>query len=134
MIEIVKTVDVTFIIRSTVRLSDLLDDVPGATLVQGDPATEVRGVVHDSRRVQPGELFVVIPGERHDARAYIPQALERGALGVVVDTPVELPPDRALLVVPSTRPALADLAAALRGHPSRQLRLVGVTGTDGKTS
>src|SRR6185503_7844703 len=47
---------------------------------------------------------------------------------------LEIPPDRALLVVPATRPALADLAAALRGHPSRQLRLVGVTGTDGKTS
>lgn len=89
---------------------------------------------HDSRRVQPGELFVVIPGERHDARAYVPQALERGALGVVADALLELPPDRALLVVPSTRPALADLAAALRGHPSRHLRLVGVTGTDGKTS
>jgi UDP-N-acetylmuramoyl-L-alanyl-D-glutamate--2,6-diaminopimelate ligase len=134
MNEIVKTVDVTFIIRTTVRLSDLLDDVPGAALVQGDPASEVRGVVHDSRRVRPGELFVVIPGERHDARAHIPQALERGALGIVVDAPVELPLDRALIVVPSTRPALADLAAALRGYPSRQLRLVGVTGTDGKTS
>ena len=116
------------------RLSDLLHDVSGAILVQGDPTAEVRGVVHDSRRVRPGELFVVIPGERHDARAFIPQALERGALGVVADTPLVLPPDRALLVVPSTRPALADLAAALRGHPSRHLRLVGVTGTDGKTS
>lgn len=126
--------NVTLIIRTTVRLSELLHDVPGATLVQGDPATEVRGVVHDSRRVQPGELFVVIPGERHDAHAYIPQALERGALGIVADAPLDLPPDRALLVVPSTRPALADLAAALRGHPSRHLRLVGVTGTDGKTS
>ena len=134
MSKVVSAVNVTFIIRSTVRLLDLLHDVPGATLVQGDPATEVRGVVHDSRRVRPGELFVVIPGERHDPRAYIPEALERGALGVVADAPLELPPDRALLVVPSTRPALADLAAALRGHPSRHLRLVGVTGTDGKTS
>lgn len=122
------------------RLLDLVHHVPGATLVQGDPAAEVRGVAHDSRRVQPGELFVVIPGARHDARAYIPQALERGALGVVLeqrgvaDAPLALPPDRVLLVVPSTRPALADLAAALRGHPSRHLRLVGVTGTDGKTS
>jgi UDP-N-acetylmuramoyl-L-alanyl-D-glutamate--2,6-diaminopimelate ligase len=117
-----------------VRLLDLLRDVPGATLVQGDPAAEVRGIVHDSRQIQPGDLFVVMPGEHHDARAFIPQALERGALGVVVDNPLQLPTDRALLVVPSTRPALADLSAALRGHPSRQLRLVGVTGTDGKTS
>ena len=116
------------------RLLDLLHDVPGATLVQGDSTADVRGVVHDSRRVQPGELFVVMPGERHDARAYVPQALERGALGVVADAPLDLPADRALVVVPAPRPALADLAAALRGHPSRQLRLAGVTGTDGKTS
>lgn len=116
------------------RLLDLVHDVPGAILVQGDSAAKVRGVVHDSRRVQPGDLFVVIPGERHNARAYVPQALERGALGIVADSPLEVPPDRALLVVPSARPALADLSAALRGHPSRQLQLVGVTGTDGKTS
>ena len=134
MEKVVNAVNVTFIIRSIVRLLDLVRDVPGATLVQGDPAAEVRGVVHDSRRVQPGELFVVIPGERHDARAYVPQALERGALGVVADAPLDVPPDRALLVVPAARPALADLSAALRGHPSRHLRLVGVTGTDGKTS
>ncbi|MGE3267400.1 MAG: UDP-N-acetylmuramoyl-L-alanyl-D-glutamate--2,6-diaminopimelate ligase [Chloroflexota bacterium] len=123
-----------FVIIPLMRLLDLLPDVPGATLVQGDPTTEVRGVAHDSRRVQPGQLFVVIPGERHDSRAYVSQALERGAVGVVADLPVMLPSDRALVTVPSARPALADLAAALYGHPSRQLRLVGVTGTDGKTS
>ena len=123
-----------FVIIPVMRLLDLLPDVPGATLIQGDPAADVRGVAHDSRLVQPGQLFVVMPGERHDARAYVPQALERGALGVVTDQPVTLPPDRALVTVPAARPALADLAAALQGHPSRHLRLVGVTGTDGKTS
>src|SRR5262249_14499363 len=73
-------------------------------------------------------------GERHDARAFVPEALARGAVGLVAEARLELPPDRAMLVVPSARPALADLAAALYGHPSRHLRLVGVTGTDGKTS
>lgn len=116
------------------RLLDVLSDVPGATLVQGDPTAEVHGVVHDSRRVQPGQLFVVLPGEKHDARAFVPQALERGAVGVVADGPIWVPAGRALVTVPAARPALADLAAALTGHPSRQLRLVGVTGTDGKTS
>ena len=53
--KVVIGVNVTFIIRSIVRLLDLVRDVPGATLVQGDPAAEVRGVVHDSRRVRPGE-------------------------------------------------------------------------------
>ena len=123
-----------FVIIPVMRLLDLLPDVPGATLVQGDPTVDVRGVVHDSRRVQSGYVFVVMPGERHDARDYVPQALERGAVGIVADGPVDVPGDRALLMVPAARPALADLAAALQGHPSRHLRLVGVTGTDGKTS
>ncbi|MCC7367723.1 MAG: UDP-N-acetylmuramoyl-L-alanyl-D-glutamate--2,6-diaminopimelate ligase [Chloroflexi bacterium] len=122
------------VIIPVMRLLDLLADVPGATLVQGDPAADVLGVVHDSRRVQPGQLFVVLPGERHDARAFVPQALERGAVGVVADCPLPLPADRAMIAVPAARPALADLAAAMRGHPTRHLRLVGVTGTDGKTS
>ena len=116
------------------RLLDVLSDVPGATLVQGDPTADVRGVVHDSRRVQPGQLFVVLPGEKHDARAFVPQALERGAVGVVADGLIAVPEGRALVTVPAARPALADIAAALTGHPSRELRLVGVTGTDGKTS
>jgi UDP-N-acetylmuramoyl-L-alanyl-D-glutamate--2,6-diaminopimelate ligase len=117
-----------------VRIQDLLDQAPGIRLVQGDPSLDVRSVVQDSRRVQPGALFVVMPGERHDARTYVPQALASGAVGIVAEAPLEVPPDRAMLVVPSARPALADLAAAIHGHPSRHLRLVGVTGTDGKTS
>ena len=116
------------------RLLDLLADVPGATLLQGEPTSDVRGVVHDSRRVEPGHLFVVMPGERYDARQYVPMALERGAVGVVAEEALAIPPDRAMIVVPSARAALADLAAALYGHPSRHLHLVGVTGTDGKTS
>src|SRR4051812_22468908 len=116
------------------RLLDLLADVPGALLAQGDPEADVRGVVHDSRRVGPGDLFVVMPGERHDARAYVPSALERGAVGIVAESAITVPPARAVALVPSARAALADLSAAIRGHPSRRLRLVGVTGTDGKTS
>mgnify|MGYP001017155036 CR=1 FL=1 len=116
------------------RLLDVVRDVPGARLVQGDPHLDARRVVHDSRRVQPGDLFLVMAGEKFDGRAFVAQALERGAVGVVADAPLELPTDRAMVVVPVTRPALADLAATLNGHPSRQLRLVGVTGTDGKTS
>src|SRR6476646_7125469 len=78
------------------RLADLLQDVPGATLVQGDPRADVRGVVHDSRRVEPGHLFVVMPGERYDARRYVPQALSRGAVGIVSDQPLDVAPDRAV--------------------------------------
>jgi UDP-N-acetylmuramoyl-L-alanyl-D-glutamate--2,6-diaminopimelate ligase len=117
-----------------VRLLDLLADVPGAVLSRGDPGIDVRGVVHDSRRVGEGDLFVVMPGDRYDARRFVPDALERGAVGIVAEGAIPVPPDRALVLVPSARAALADLSAAIRGHPSRRLRLVGVTGTDGKTS
>ncbi len=123
-----------YVIILAMRLIDLVREVPGATLVQGDPRAEVRGVVNDSRRVEPGCLFVVLPGATYDARAFVPQAIERGAAGIVADVPLTIPPDRALIQVPAARPALADAAAALHGHPSRSLRLVGVTGTDGKTS
>ncbi|MDP8921544.1 MAG: UDP-N-acetylmuramoyl-L-alanyl-D-glutamate--2,6-diaminopimelate ligase [Chloroflexota bacterium] len=116
------------------QLRDILADVPGARLVQGDPATSVTGVGHDSRTVRPGELFVAMPGQRHDARHFVPQALERGAAAIVSEAPVEAPPDRAVVLVPSARAALADAAAAFHGHPSRRLRVVGVTGTDGKTT
>ena len=115
-------------------LHDLLTDVPGAVLAQGRASALVTGVVHDSRRTEPGHLFVVMPGERYDARQYIPQALDRGAMGVVVEQPLPIPEGRAVVVVPSARAALADLAASIYRHPSRHLRLVGVTGTDGKTS
>ena len=116
------------------RLADLLVYLPGATLLQGDPGVCVRGVGHDSRTLAPGELFVAVPGLRHDARRFAPDAFARGAVGVVVEGGLDAPPDRAVVRVPSARAALADLAAALWGHPSRRLRLVGVTGTDGKTT
>ena len=118
------------------RLAALLADVPGAVLLQGHPDARVRGVGHDSRTIAPGELFVAVPGLRHDARRFAADALARGAVGVVVEgaAQLEAPADRAVVRVPSARAALADLAAALHGHPSRRLRLVGVTGTDGKTT
>ena len=122
------------------RLGDLLADVPDATLLRGDPGLVVRGVGHDSRAIRAGELFVAVPGQRHDGRHFILKAFERGAVGAVVEAPVEAPPlvgrfsERALVGVPSARAALGDLAAASLGHPSRRLRLIGVTGTDGKTT
>ena len=116
------------------HLNDLLVDVPGARLVQGDRATPVTGIGHDSRAVRPGDLFVALAGQHHDARHFVPQAIKRGALAIVSEAPVDAPPDRAVVLVPSARAALADVAAAFYGHPSRKLRLVGVTGTDGKTT
>jgi UDP-N-acetylmuramoyl-L-alanyl-D-glutamate--2,6-diaminopimelate ligase len=96
---------------------------------------EITSVVYDSRAVTPGALFVAYRGFHTDGHAYIPQALERGAAAVVYEDPAW---DGRVLVpalrVSNARVALAPLAAAFYGHPGRRMRIVGVTGTDGKTT
>jgi UDP-N-acetylmuramoyl-L-alanyl-D-glutamate--2,6-diaminopimelate ligase len=92
----------------------------------------VAGLHYDSRQVQPGWAFVAIPGERLDGNAFIPQALERGA-SVIFS---ERPPQRGLpwLRVANARQALAEAAANWFGRPAEKLKLIGVTGTNGKTT
>lgn len=105
--------------------------------VRGDVTTEVAGIAYDSRSVQPGQLFVCIRGFSTDGHEYAAQALARGACGLVCEaaSTVPLPGDAPVVVqVDDTRKALADLSTAFYGHPSRELTLVGVTGTNGKTT
>ena len=96
--------------------------------------TVICGVTSDSRRVKKGWLFVAIPGLHVDGAAYIPQALQRGAAAVIAPPYTEYPSDVPLIKHESPRRALALLCDAWYGHPARRLRLVGVTGTNGKTS
>jgi UDP-N-acetylmuramoyl-L-alanyl-D-glutamate--2,6-diaminopimelate ligase len=105
-------------------------------LLSGDADTETTSLTPDSRQVTPGSLFVAYVGESVDAHRYIPQAVERGAAAIVGERqrPDGLPPDVAYVQVPDGRVALAQLAAAWHGHPSRELIVVGVTGTEGKTT
>ncbi len=93
----------------------------------------VRGVTHDSRAVVPGGLFVAIPGARADGHDFAAAAIARGAAGLIVERPL---PDLAIpqVVVDATRPALASAAAWWFGDPSAELTVVGITGTDGKTT
>jgi UDP-N-acetylmuramoyl-L-alanyl-D-glutamate--2,6-diaminopimelate ligase len=113
-------------------LRELVADTEGADIVHGDPSTLVRGVAYDSRRVAPGYLFVAVPGFDRDGLEFVPDAVARGAVAVVAERRVET--DIALVQAPNARRALADVAAAFYGHPSRHLSVVGITGTDGKTS
>ncbi|MGI9105192.1 MAG: UDP-N-acetylmuramoyl-L-alanyl-D-glutamate--2,6-diaminopimelate ligase [Pyrinomonadaceae bacterium] len=94
----------------------------------------VSDVTHDSREARGGSLFVAIRGAKHDAHRFIPQVLQQGALGVISER--ERPADfgGAWLEVADARAALALAAAEVQGHPSRELRLVGITGTNGKTT
>jgi UDP-N-acetylmuramoyl-L-alanyl-D-glutamate--2,6-diaminopimelate ligase len=93
---------------------------------------EVSGCTADSRRLDPGQVFVAVRGRRHDGHAFIRQALERGAAGVVVERPCP-EAGRLQVIVPDSRVALARLCQALAGDPGEQLVTIGVTGTCGKT-
>lgn len=91
-------------------------------------------LTYDSRRVVPGSLFVAIRGFQRDGNAFIPEALARGAVAIVSENPC--PPDfpRTWLQVADARQALAELALLFFDYPSRALTLIGVTGTNGKTT
>ena len=101
--------------------------------VQGPTHREVTHLCYDSRRAGPGSLFVAIRGEAADGHAYIDQAVERGAVAVIGEQPV-ISHGATSIVVPHSRRALAKVAAAFFGYPAGELRIAGVTGTNGKTT
>jgi UDP-N-acetylmuramoyl-L-alanyl-D-glutamate--2,6-diaminopimelate ligase len=117
------------------NLGQLLSDVPKYHLT-GEAAAEVMGLTPDSRHVEPGSVFIAYPGERVDGHHFIPQAIERGAAAIVGERARgdEIPDGVTYVQVPSGREALAYLEAAWHGHPSREMTVIGVTGTDGKTT
>ena len=115
-------------------LSDLLKNAGPARIV-GDAGAEITGVQIDSRRVKPGDLFVAMRGTQADGHAFIPKAVAQGAAAVLCEElPAEAAPGVAYAVVPSTEDAVGPVATLFYGDPSRRLRLVGVTGTNGKTT
>ncbi len=113
------------------KLSELLQGVE--VLASTAPATwEITGVAYDSRQVQPGNAFVAISGFATDGNRYINKAVDRGARLVVTERiPAEPVP---YVQVPSARRALAQMGANWYGHPAERMTVVGVTGTNGKTS
>ncbi len=113
--------------------ADLLE-VLAVKTVTGALPRAVTGIADDSRKVAPGECFVAVPGLRQDARRFVPDAVARGA-ALVVTEGAALPGLRvAQVLVPSAREAIALLGDAWHGHPSRTMTLVGITGTNGKTT
>jgi UDP-N-acetylmuramoyl-L-alanyl-D-glutamate--2,6-diaminopimelate ligase len=116
----------------SLSMTALLDALP-ERVVHGDLPPSVSGIVADSRRVSPGDCFVAVPGFKQDARRFAADAVGRGAALLVTEgAPVDVGVPQ--IIVPSARLALARLAAAWYGHPSRALTLVGITGTNGKTT
>ncbi len=118
------------------RLRELLAEVPGAQPA-GSADIDIAAIGHDSRAAAPASLFVCIRGFKQDGHAFIGDAVRRGAAAIVVEgdrAAASIPSGVAVVRVADTRLALARLAARFYGHPSRQLRLIGVTGTNGKTT
>ena len=123
------------------KLETLVRAISNGGAVQGSGEMEIEAVAYDSRRVESGALFVAVPGFETDGHRFLPQALERGAMAVLVQE------DRrslweamlfgravAVIVADDTRRALADVSAAFFDYPARSLRVVGITGTKGKTT
>jgi UDP-N-acetylmuramoyl-L-alanyl-D-glutamate--2,6-diaminopimelate ligase len=116
------------------RIDDLLAGIELLDLHNIFPDTEVNAITADSRIVSRGSVFVAIPGTAQDGHAYIPQALERGATLIVQSQPVDSGHVGSFVRVANPRQAYGEMASRLAGEPSKQLRVIGVTGTNGKTS
>jgi len=114
------------------RLAELVAALPDARVV-GDGSVGVRELVYDSRKVEPGTLFFCVVGEKVDGHEFGARAVEDGAVALVVERELtDL--DVAQVVVGDSRAAMAPLAARFYGDPTAELRVVGVTGTNGKTT
>ena len=116
------------------RLSELFKNITPTTIV-GDADVEVSGIKIDSRQVKPGYLFVAIKGTQTDGHQYIAKAIELGAVAVLCeDLPAEQAAGVTYVQVPSTETAVGPVATLFHGDPTSKVKLVGVTGTNGKTT
>ncbi len=120
-----------------VKLEYLLASLPEGLVIdirgRLSSSGAISGLSFDSRRVERGDLFFALTGGEKDGHAYIPEAIDKGALAIIGER-ARGSPSIPYIQVTNSRQALAYLAAAYYGHPSRQLTVIGVTGTDGKTT
>lgn len=115
------------------KLISLLDRLD-YTCLQGSTDRDVTTVVYDSRKVEKDSLFICIRGAVVDGHKFIPDVLEKGAKTLVVEEPVEAPEGVTVILVKDTRYAMAFISAAYFGHPAEELKVIGITGTKGKTT
>jgi len=115
------------------KLRDLLKDIPVRS-VTGNLEAEISGISYDSRKARPGDLFACIPGTRDDGHKYVKQARGLGVVAFLASREVEAGAHEAVVVVDEPRVEMGKLASRLAGEPSRKLELIGITGTNGKTT
>nr|MBA3820774.1 UDP-N-acetylmuramoyl-L-alanyl-D-glutamate--2,6-diaminopimelate ligase [Deltaproteobacteria bacterium] len=114
-------------------LRDLIDSLAGSARLIGDASGQVGAVRSDSRAIEPGDVYVAVRGLRADGHAFVPTALAQGAAAIVVERELEgvVGPQ---VIVPNGAAALGVLVGRALGDPAKQLVLVGITGTNGKTT
>ena len=116
------------------KLTQILEGC-GITAVKGDARVDITGITCDSRSVAPGSLFIAVKGAAADGHRFIGSAVEKGAAAILCqEEPENVPEGVTLAVASDSRKALAFAADNFYGHPSRKLELVGITGTNGKTT
>lgn len=115
------------------NIRQLFSILPQAVL-SGGLDVEVTGITSDSRQVQEGYVFVAVRGSDADGQAYVPQAMENGAAAIVSEVAPDAAEKTAWAHVPDARAAVAALACAWNDHPSASMKMVGITGTNGKTT
>jgi UDP-N-acetylmuramoyl-L-alanyl-D-glutamate--2,6-diaminopimelate ligase len=116
------------------KLNELLKNVEVLNIL-GNEDVEISGVNIDSRRIGAGHLFVAIPGTQTDGHKFIPKAIEQGAVAVLCEYfPNKREPGITYIAVESTEDCVGEVATQFYGEPSKKLKLVGVTGTNGKTT
>ncbi|HEV2878352.1 MAG TPA: Mur ligase family protein, partial [Candidatus Eremiobacteraceae bacterium] len=113
-------------------LERLFEGVP--VQIRGNPESIVSSIATDSRHVRPGALFFALPGARADGHDFAAAAAAAGAAGIVAQREVHVPEGTPVVIVPDTLVALSKVAARFYEDPSRHLVMVGVTGTNGKTT
>ncbi len=104
------------------------------TLIKGDLDTKINKIAYDHRKIKPGDLFVCIEGFSQDGHKYIEAAVENGAVAILCSKKPDVTPDCTILMVEDSRAALARIAAKFYNHPEKTLKIIGITGTNGKTT
>ena len=123
--------ELTHASRDPKPVADLVQGLKERT-IDGDPAAAVTAVTYRSDEAGPGSLFFCVPGTRVDGHEFAPNAVRRGAAALVVERRLDLPVTQVL--VPSVREAMGPISAEFYGHPADRMAMVGVTGTNGKTT
>ena len=103
-------------------------------VIQGTDDIEITELINDSRKVSEGSAFVCISGAVSDGHAYIDDVAKKGASAVIVEKDVEAPKELTVIKVEDTRYALALMSAAYFDYPADKLKVIGITGTKGKTT